>query len=165
MAEDGAVLFNLGCQRVEELVWCHVQPLMGGPKGYVSAEYLVPAIGPDGTVPRGTDNSARRARKGDFDAQDVVPCAQERGQALGVCSAQVARSGGGDATVVVTFPNGFARPFYFLHGHFVSANATMSGVGTDTDWRLKDGLHVLRVDDQQYVIRDDLLVDQSPKSR
>ena len=102
----------------------------------------------------GTDDSKRRAGKGDFDTKGEIPCAQERGQPMGRCRAAVARSGGGDATVVVTFPNGFARRLYFVHGEFVRASATMSGVGTDADWRLENELHFVRVDDQRYELPD-----------
>ncbi len=147
---DGAVLANLGCERSGGRNWCHVRPFRGGARGYLPAELLQPALGPDGTVPFGVDDSRRRARRGDFDARAQVDCAQEIGEALGVCAAAVARSGGGDATVVVTFPNGFARQLYFTHGAFMRADATMSGAGTDTDWRVDDGAHVIRVDDQRF---------------
>jgi len=105
----------------------------------------------------GLDDSKRRARNRDFDATGEIPCAQEQGQALGKCRVAVARSDGGDATAVVTFPNGFARGHYFVHGEFVAASATMSGVGTDTDWRLESGLHYIRVDDQRYELPDALV--------
>ena len=146
----GAVLSNLGCVRKEGRNWRRVQPFRGGARGYVAAELLEPAQGPDGTVPTGRDDSARRARKGDFDARERILCAQEVGQALGPCTAAVARGGGGDATVVVTFPNGFARRLNFVHGAFLRADTTMSGVGTDIDWRVEGGLHVIRVDDQRF---------------
>ena len=118
---------------------------------------LEPAQGPDGVIPTGVDDSKRRARKRDFDATGVIPCAQERGQVLGECTAEVARGNGRDATVVVTFPNGFARSLYFVHGEFVSASSTMSGSGVDTDWRIESGLHDIRVDDQRYELPDILI--------
>ena len=37
-----------------------------------------------------------------------------------------------------------------MQGEFVSANATMSGSGSNTDRRIEGGLHVIRVDDQRY---------------
>ncbi len=154
---EAAVLSNLGCAEAADQVWCEVRPFRGGARGFAPAERLLPAQGPDGTTPMGPDDSKRRARKRDFDAKGEIPCAQERGQALGICGAAVARSGGGDATVVATFPNGFARRLYFVHGEFVSASATMSGVGTDTDWRLENGVHVIRVDDQRYELPDALV--------
>lgn len=149
-APDGAVFANLGCERADDRNWCHVEPFRGGARGYLPADVLEPAVGPDGIAPTGPDDSGRRARKGDFDARAQIRCAQEVGEALGVCSAAVARSGGGDATLVATFPNGFARQLYFTHGAFMRANTTMSGVGTDTDWRVEDGVYFIRVDDQRF---------------
>ena len=154
---NGAVLSNLGCSGSADQVWCKVRPFRGGTAGYAAASHLRPAEGPDGVIPMGIDDSNRRAAKRKFDAKGEISCAQERGQKLGTCVAAVARSGGGDATVVVTFPNGFARRLYFVHGEFVSASATMSGVGRDTDWRRENGLHVIRVDDQRYELPDALL--------
>ncbi|MEO1774630.1 MAG: hypothetical protein AAFS07_06730 [Pseudomonadota bacterium] len=151
---EGAVLTNYGCTDAEGEQWCEVRPFRGGARGFVPASDLLPAQGPDGTVPRGADDSKRRAGRGDFDARDKVACAQEQGQALGRCSAAVARGDGGDATVVVTFSNGFSRQLYFVHGEFVSASATMSGVGRDTDWSLEDGSHHIRVDDQRFQLSD-----------
>ena len=107
-------------------------------------------------------DSARRARRRDFDAEATVACAQERGEAMGECRARAARAGGGDAAVVVAFPNGFARTLHFVRGAFVSADATMSGVGTDTDARVEDGLHLVRVDDQRYEIPASLVLGTSP---
>ncbi|MEM1235185.1 MAG: hypothetical protein AAGH70_13775, partial [Pseudomonadota bacterium] len=106
--------------------------------------------GPDGTVPTGLDDSDRRARRGRFDARGEVPCAQERGEPMGLCRAGVARGTGGDATIIVTFPNGFARRLTFRNGEFVFADTTMSGNGTDIDWQVTEGLHAIRVDDQRF---------------
>ncbi|MBW4709017.1 SH3 domain-containing protein [Roseobacter sp. YSTF-M11] len=145
-----AVLSNLGCAAVSGEVWCKVIPLRGGNEGYVQAAYLQPAKGPDGIIPTGTDTSKQRARANDFDATSTISCAQEQGQALGQCRAAIARSGGGDATVFVTFQNGFTRHLFFTHGQFMRANATMSGVGTDTDWQLIGDTYTIRVDDQRY---------------
>lgn len=154
---DGAILSNLGCAREEDRVWCTVRAFRGGKRGFVAADLLVPARGPDGTVPTGPDDSKRRARKADFDASGQGACAQIRGEAMGDCTIAVARSSGGDASVVATFSNGFSRTLYFVHGEFVSANPTMSGTGKDTDWRLEDGVHFIRVEDQRYELPDALL--------
>ncbi|MDJ0946457.1 MAG: hypothetical protein QNJ30_23640 [Kiloniellales bacterium] len=150
----GTILSNLGCARAGKRVWCNVQPLRGRARGYVLAESLHPARGPDGTVPMGSDDSLPRARKGDFDASGQIPCAQVRGKPMGQCRLDVARGDGGDATVVVTFSNGFKRMLFFIHGEFVRADTTMSGSGFDTDWRLEDGRHIIRVDDQRYELPD-----------
>lgn len=154
MLADGAILANLGCAPARTQVWCKVRPLHGRARGYVAADSLRPARGPDGTVQTGVDDSALRAGRGDFDASGSLSCAQVRGQPMGECAFAVARGTGGDATVVVTFSNGFKRRLFFAHGRFISANATMSGNGFDTDWRLEDGQHLIRVDDQRYALSD-----------
>jgi len=101
--------------------------------------------------------AAGRAKAGAFDAKGEVACAQEVGQALGACTAGVARSSKSAAAVVVTFPNGFARTLIFDDRHFVRGNATMSGVGTDTDWHLTDGIYHIRVDDQRFELTETLV--------
>lgn len=154
---EGTLLANLGCSEATDGMWCEVRAFRSGVAGFAPAGRLLPAQGPDGIVPLGMDDSRQRARKRDFDGLGEIPCAQERGQALGTCRASVARGSGGDATVVVTFQNGFTRQLYFVHGEFVSASATMSGTGSDTDWRLEGGLHFIRVDDQRYELPDTLV--------
>ncbi|MDJ0629119.1 MAG: hypothetical protein QNJ44_12750 [Rhodobacter sp.] len=152
-----AILSNFGCSVVAEQIWCEVRPFRGGARGFALAEALLPARGPDGVVAMGLDDSKRRARRKKFDATGAIPCAQEQGQELGRCGVGVSRGDGGDATVVATFANGFSRLLFFVHGEFVSANPTMSGAGTDTDWRVETGRHYIRVDDQRFEIPIDLL--------
>ncbi|MEM1299644.1 MAG: hypothetical protein AAGH68_10230 [Pseudomonadota bacterium] len=100
------------------------------------------------------NDSKKKAIKKDFAAHGDVSCAQERGEALGLCKASVARGTDGTATVVVRFSNGFARKLYFEERRFISASATMSGVGRDTDWAREGGVHLIRVDDQRYELPD-----------
>lgn len=128
-----AILTNFGCAEAMGAFWCEVRPLHGGPRGYAAADALGPTEGPDGIVARGLNDTDKRARKKRFDATAEVPCAQEQGEALSPCPVGIARSGGGDATAAVTFKNGFSRYLLFLHGEFISASATMSGAGRDTD--------------------------------
>lgn len=97
-----------------------------------------------------------RAKAGDVDATDEIGCAQEVGQALATCKADVARDDR-SSVVVVTFPNGFARMLMFEDGDFLRGNATMSGVGTDMDWRLSDGVYHVRVDDQRFEVPEALI--------
>lgn len=100
--------------------------------------------------------ATKRAKAKDFDATATVQCAQEVGQALGPCAAAVAQANG-SAAVVVTFPNGFARTLTFSDGAFLRGNATMSGVGTDTDWHLSNGTYQIRVDDQRFDLPETLV--------
>ncbi len=43
--------------------------------------------------------------------------------------------------------------YEFLHG-----NPTMSGVGTDTDWRREDGMYYIRVDYQRFELSEWLVL-------
>ena len=155
---NGAVLSNLGCMAGEGKVWCMVEQFGGRERGYVEASQVVPAPGPDGQIGSGPDTSKARAKAKDFDARAEISCAQEQGQTLGRCASAIARSGGGDSTVVVTFPNGFARQLYFTHGAFMRGSATMSGTGSDVDWSLENGTYVIRVDDQKFAIPEAYLL-------
>ena len=97
-----------------------------------------------------------RAKSGDFDARGEARCAQEAGQSLETCDVAVARAVG-SAAVVVTFPNGFARTLTFKDRQFLRGSATMSGVGTDTDWSLSSGVFSIRVDDQRFELPEALV--------
>lgn len=109
-----------------------------------------------GIVVGDTMAATTRAKSGDFDRRGAVGCAQEVGQPLGTCTAAVARAENA-AAVVVTFPNGFSRILTFADGDFLRANATMSGVGTDTDWSLSGGIYRIRVDDQRFELAEALV--------
>ncbi len=149
---DGAMLANLGCTLTGQAVWCQIQPFQSRGQGYVMAAFLSPMRDSDGTILTGVDNSRSRARQGDFDATGRIPCAQIRNQMMEPCLFGVARSDGGDATVAVTFANGFKRMLFFTNAAFISADTTMSGTGFDTDWRMEDNRHFIRVEDQRYEV-------------
>jgi hypothetical protein len=149
----GAILHNLGCLRAEGRVWCDVQPLRGGPRGYVAAELLSPAVAPDGSVATGPDTSALRAGQGDFDATGRIPCAQLAGEPMTSCDFGVARSGGGYATVVVTRPDGRARAISFMMGVALGADTTEADPGAFGASR-KGGLNLVRIGDERYEIPD-----------
>lgn len=100
--------------------------------------------------------ATERARSRAFDATGEVRCAQEVGQSLGMCRAAVARAGD-SAAVVVTFANGFSRTLTFAGREFLRGNATMSGVGTDTEWHLSRGTYHIRVDDQRFELPEALV--------
>ena len=86
-----------------------------------------------------------------------IACAQERGEAFGQCSYRIKQDEKGKITVTVMFANGFKRGLFFKDGKFLKASVTMSGVGTDIDWSLKDGTHIVRVDGQRYEVPDTLI--------
>lgn len=151
---NGTLLDNLGCQRAEDGIWCDVQQLGGGPRGYVAAQYLKPAVSPNGAPAMGPDDSALRAAQGDFDATGQIPCAQHAGQPMGQCAFGVARAGGGYATVAVTKPDGSKRSIFFSNGLPIGADTSQAdGYGAFRATKESD-LHSIRVGDERYEIPD-----------
>ena len=150
----GTMLDNLGCQRAQGRAWCDVQPLGGGPRGYVAAEHLRPAISPDGSAAMGPDDSALRAGQGHFDATGPLPCAFAAGQPMGRCEFGVARAGGGYATVVIKKPDGRTRAIFFRMGRPIGADVSESE-GRHDFQATKDGdLHRIHVGNEHYEIPD-----------
>lgn len=114
------VLRNGGCRMAEGRRWCQVETL-GRPRiaGWAAGEYLRESAYQGGetatqlpeTPPSG--GTAERAGRGDFDATGAIRCRQRAGQALQDCAFGVARAPGGEATVVVTRPDGSKRALFF----------------------------------------------------
>jgi heat shock protein HslJ len=150
----GTILDNLGCKRAQGRAWCDVQQLGGGPRGYVAAEYLRPAISPDGSAAMGPDDSALRAGQGKFDASGPLPCAFGAGQPMGQCEFGVARAGGGYATVVIKRPDGRTRAIYFRMGKPVGADTSQADGYPEFRATKESDLHLIRVGDERYEIVD-----------
>ena len=150
----GTVLDNLGCQHTDGRVWCDVQPLGGGPRGYAAGEFLRPAVSPDGSVATGPDDSALRAGQGDFDATGPIPCAQHRGQPMGQCEFGVARAGGGYATVVITRPDGRKRAIFFRMGRPIGADTSEADYPGEFSATREGDLNLIRIGTERYEIPD-----------
>lgn len=150
----GTILDNLGCQRSEGRAWCDVQRFGGGPRGYVAADFLEPAISPDGSARTGPDDSALRAARGEFDATGKIPCAQFAGQPMGQCDFGVARAGGGYATVVVTRLDGTKRAIFFSMGIPIGADTSEAEGHRPFSASRENDLNLIRVGDERYEIPD-----------
>ena len=147
------ILSNLGCQRAEGRAWCDVQAIGGGSRGFVAAEFLRPAVSPDGTAPMGPDDSALRAGQGDFDATGSIPCAMSVGQPSALCEFGVSRAGGGYATVVVKRPGGGTRAIFFQLGRPLGADTSEADWGEFSATREGD-LNLVRIGEERYEIPD-----------
>lgn len=150
----GTVLDNLGCQRANEGIWCDVQRLGGGPRGYVAAEFLKPAVSPDGSVATGDDDSALRAGQGKFDASGNIPCAQYVGQPMGQCEFGVARAGGGYATVIVKRTDGRQRAIFFRMGRAIGVDSSQADGYKKFRSTKENDLHLIRIGTERYEIPD-----------
>lgn len=151
---SGTILDNLGCQEAEDRVWCDVQELGGGPRGFVAGEYLAPAVSPDGSVATGPDDSALRAGQGDFDATGSIPCAQVIGQPATECEFGVARAGGGYAAVVVTRPDGHTRAIFFRMGIAIGADTSEADNPGEFSASREGDLSLVRIGGERYEIPD-----------
>jgi hypothetical protein len=150
----GVIFDNLGCQTVQNKIWCDVQPMGGGPRGYVAYPQLSPAVAPDGAVAKGPDNSALRAGEGKFDATGSVPCALNKGQPMTQCKFGVARAGGGYATVVIHRTAEKTRSIFFRMGKPIGADGSEAeGFGKFSAKKQKD-LNLIGVGDERYEIPD-----------
>jgi heat shock protein HslJ len=154
----GTLLDNLGCRQVQGKFWCDVQQLGGGPRGFVAAEFLKPAISPDGSVAMGPDDSALRAGQGQFDATGPIPCAQHPGQPLGQCEFGVARAGGGYATVVVKRPDGRQRAIFFRMGRPIGADTSQADGYPEFRATKEGNLNLIRIGDERYEIPDAIVL-------
>jgi hypothetical protein len=152
------VLQNLGCKRTAGRTWCDVQKLTGGPRGWVALELLRPAAGPDGTVPRGPDDSALRAGERKFDATGSLPCASRAGQPTTQCTFGVSRAGGGYATVVVTRPDGRARAVFFALGVPIGSDSSQADGHGELTYRKEADLFLVRVGDERYEIPEAVIL-------
>jgi heat shock protein HslJ len=155
---SGTILENLGCRRTEDRIWCDVQELGGGPRGYVSAEFLKPAVSPDGSVATGPDDSALRAGQGKFDATGSIPCAQYRGQPMGQCEFGVARAGGGYSTIVVKNPDGRTRAIFFRMGKPIGADTSLADGYPEFSATKENDLHLIRIGNERYEIPDAVIL-------
>ena len=150
----GTVLDNLGCLEADGRVWCDVQPLGGGPRGWVAATYLEPAVAPDGAVATGPDDSALRAGRGEFDANGTIPCAQHLGQPMSECEFGVARASGGYATVLVTRPDGHTRILFFRMNRAIGAGTSEADGYPEFSATREGDLHLIRVGHERYEVPD-----------
>ena len=150
----GTLLNNLGCQQADDRVWCSVQAFHGGAVGFVAADYLAPAVSPNGSVITGPDESALRAGRGDFDARGTVPCAIYRGQPMSECAFGVARTGGGYATVVIEKPDSVKRAIFFMMGIPISADVSEADGSPEFKANKEADLHLIRIGNERYEIPD-----------
>jgi hypothetical protein len=116
----------------------------------------LPAAGGAALAAGGSDH-IERAGQGRFDATGNVPCAQARGQPMGQCPFGVARGEPGDATVVITWPDGRTRTIFFAGGKPLTADVSQADGNAELHWRKEADLTLIRLGDERYDIPEALV--------
>lgn len=137
----GTVLRNYGCRESEGRRWCEVERVEGNTtRGWATAEYLQEA------------GAGLRAGQGVFDAGGWIDCTLVLGQPMSKCGFGVARDGGGNATIMVTRPDGRNRALFFENGNFVGADTSHANGYHDTAATKQGDLFEVRVGAERYEI-------------
>jgi hypothetical protein len=89
-----------------------------------------------------------------YDATGKVPCAQHKGQPMGQCDFGVTRTGSGDATVVITRPDGRKRTIVFVGGRATGADISQADGGAAFSAQREGDLNMIKVGDERYEIPD-----------
>ncbi len=180
MLPAGTPLDNLGCQQLEDGIWCDLQPLGGGPRGYLPSNLLRPARSPNGVIATGVDDSALRAGRGEYDGRGRLPCRRKNQDRLALCAYGIARAGGGYATLVVAPPGPRAgeitppgvctdvsclqprehRVIYFRLGQAIGTGGSEAGGWPTFSVRRQVEDLLIQIDDERYLVADRLLYRQ-----
>ncbi|HMQ57149.1 MAG TPA: hypothetical protein PKE65_01225 [Rhizobiaceae bacterium] len=112
------------------------------------------AFGGNGSSGSASAGSAERAGSGDFDATGQIPCAQYAGQPMGQCDFGVARDATGEATVIVTRPDGTKRALFFINGAFNSADTSQADGYPEYSATKNADLSVISVGEERYEVPD-----------
>lgn len=108
--------------------------------------------GQAGPPPR--QDSPARAAGGAFDATAEIPCAVGSGAPMGRCPAGVARGPGGEATVLVTLPDGRKRALFFARGRLLSTDASQADGAGRPQVRREGDLTTIRLGRERYEVPD-----------
>lgn len=152
--QAGTLLDNLGCRNESGQIWCDVQQLGGGLRGYVLAQNLLPATAPGGSIPTGPDDSSLRLGQGDIDATGTIPCSLQRGQPTFHCEFEVTRAGGGYATLRIRGTNDFERVIFFRLGIPIGVSSSEAEKVGEFSATKENDLHIIRVGKEHYEVPD-----------
>lgn len=122
---DGIVARNLGCQRGEGRVWCHV--VVGNITGWAARDYMIGSGGPITVVHRPAPAVAMASA-----SQGVVHCRVDGGNVNDYCHTDIIRRGNGNATFAIVLPEGGVRHIVFQSGTvFSDGEGELSVTQTD----------------------------------
>jgi len=89
-----------------------------------------------------------------YDATGKVPCAQHNSQPMGQCDFGVMRTGNGNATVIITRPDGGKRTIVFVGGRATGADISQADGGAAFSAQREGDLNRISVGDERHEIPD-----------
>ena len=107
-----------------------------------------------GKPPAAAGSTAAADNSQHYDAKGKVPCAQYKGQPMGQCDFGVTRTGNGNATVVITRPDGRNRTIVFVGARATRADISEADGGAAFSVQREGDLNLIRVGDERYEIPD-----------
>jgi hypothetical protein len=119
-ASDGTVLRNLGCRMAEGRRWCQVETLDGsGVTAWTAGEFLIEGAYAPGTatqLPEPAPSEDALVPGTTFNATGSITCVRSADASMQSCDFGVTRSGGGNGTLTVFWPDGGTRVIFFESG-------------------------------------------------
>lgn len=108
---------------------------------------------PTGTVASASRPShSERAGQGHSDARTVVRCAMKPKAPMSDCKATVTRDPGGNATIMVTRPDGRTRAIFFENGKPLSADLSQADGNMTFKWNKEGDVFKIRAGNEHYEI-------------
>lgn len=145
--DNGANYFNILAPGETDVAF------FNGSMGENQYEGALPASA-GSSQPAAGASTAAKAGAGRFDATGKVPCARSKGQPMSQCDFGVTRGANGDATVIISGPDGSKRAIFFAAGKATGADTSQADGPAPFSVRREGDLNLIRVGDERYEIPD-----------
>ena len=143
-AKYRAKLERSGCTQLSELEGCDINK--------TKAENAKAGFGAAAPAESQRASTSERAGQAQFDAHAPVKCAEKAGQPMVQCQGAVARDPGGNATVVITRPDGRKRFVFFENGKAVYADMSQADGNMAFSATKQGDIYHVHAGDERYEI-------------
>lgn len=162
---NGAQLRNFGCDTIKGALWCKIADISNPSlSGWSPGRYLQPtelseeeaaaaaAAPASSPTPPADGGDAAAPAAATVAPVPGIPCARHFGQPMTVCAINVSRGAKGEATVVITWPDGGDRLIRFREGRPDASDAS-----ADLTFTREDKLNLIRIGkDERFEILDSM---------
>jgi hypothetical protein len=166
-ARDGTVLRNLGCRMNEGRRWCRVATLADpGIEGWAAGDFLIESSG-DGGVVTQLPETPPAAEVEDavvpgtrYNATGPLSCVRGADAPVQQCTFGVIRerTGSGNGSVTIDWPDGGSRVIFFEAGTPVSFDQSEADKGLEmTVTRTDNGINIIFIGEERFEIPDSVI--------